>query len=94
MVLVSTTSPPITTFAEISPSILSIAEAPNSEYAFPISISTGVLPLRVITGGVISGMAFTFTVLVTSVAAFPAAFQELYEGKNLGKMLLKLPAAD
>ncbi len=27
------------------------------------------------------------------VAAFPAAFQELYEGKNLGKMLLKLPAA-
>lgn len=28
------------------------------------------------------------------VAAFPQAFQELYEGKNLGKMLLKLPAAD
>ncbi|MBO6556368.1 MAG: NADP-dependent oxidoreductase [Pseudomonadales bacterium] len=29
-----------------------------------------------------------------SVAAFPAAFQELYEGKNLGKMLLKLAAAE
>ncbi|MBL6691557.1 MAG: NADP-dependent oxidoreductase [Pseudomonadales bacterium] len=28
------------------------------------------------------------------VEAFPLAFQELYEGRNLGKMLLKLPAAD
>jgi len=28
------------------------------------------------------------------VDAFPLAFQELYEGRNLGKMLLKLPAAD
>ncbi len=28
------------------------------------------------------------------VSAFPKAFQELYEGRNLGKMLLKLPAAD
>jgi NADPH-dependent curcumin reductase CurA len=24
---------------------------------------------------------------------FPEAFKQLYEGKNLGKMLLKLPAA-
>lgn len=28
------------------------------------------------------------------VDAFPEAFKQLYEGKNLGKMLLKLPAAD
>lgn len=28
------------------------------------------------------------------VDVFPEAFQRLYEGKNLGKMLLKLPAAD
>lgn len=28
------------------------------------------------------------------VDAFPMAFQQLYEGKNLGKMLMKLPAAD
>ena len=27
------------------------------------------------------------------VDAFPEAFQQLYQGKNLGKMLLKLPAA-
>lgn len=27
------------------------------------------------------------------VEAFPKAFQQLYQGKNLGKMLLKLPAA-
>jgi NADPH-dependent curcumin reductase CurA len=28
------------------------------------------------------------------VDVFPEAFQQLYEGKNLGKMLVKLPAAD
>jgi len=28
------------------------------------------------------------------VDAFPEAFKQLYEGKNLGKMLLKLPAAE
>ena len=28
------------------------------------------------------------------VDQFPVAFQQLYQGKNLGKMLLKLPAAD
>lgn len=28
------------------------------------------------------------------VDQFPVAFQQLYEGKNLGKMLLRLPAAD
>ncbi len=28
------------------------------------------------------------------IADFPAAFRGLYEGENLGKMLLKLPAAD
>ncbi len=28
------------------------------------------------------------------VDVFPEAFQQLYEGKNLGKMLLKLPAAE
>jgi NADPH-dependent curcumin reductase CurA len=27
------------------------------------------------------------------VSDFPEAFKQLYEGKNLGKMLLKLPAA-
>jgi len=27
------------------------------------------------------------------VDVFPEAFQQLYRGKNLGKMLLKLPAA-
>ena len=28
------------------------------------------------------------------VSAFPEAFQQLYEGKNLGKMLVRLPVAD
>jgi len=32
--------------------------------------------------------------VVGDVDIFPEAFQQLYEGKNLGKMLLKLPAAD
>ena len=31
--------------------------------------------------------------VVGDVDAFPNAFQQLYQGKNLGKMLLKLPAA-
>mgnify|MGYP001560819020 FL=1 len=31
--------------------------------------------------------------LAGDVDAFPEAFKQLYEGKNLGKMLLKLPAA-
>ena len=51
----------------ISPSTLSNAVAPASEYVDPYSTSIGLLPSIVITGAVVST---TSTVLVTVAAAF------------------------
>ena len=53
----STVSPPITIFAEISPSTLSIAVPPSSVYAAPWFTSVGDVPFKVIIGGVVSGPA-------------------------------------
>ena len=63
----------MTTFAEMSPSTLSVAVAPSSLYVSPTVKSIVAAPLRVRVGGVVSGARLTFTVLVTSVAALPAA---------------------
>ncbi len=65
--------------AVISPSTSSVAVAPASVYVEPCDTSIGVFPRSVITGAVVSpgGAATTFTVRVTSVAAFPSASDTL-----------------
>ncbi len=67
------TVPEMLMFAEISPSILSVAIAPSSVYTSPTFKLIVAAPLSVITGGKSSIGIMTFTVLVSCVAAFPAA---------------------
>ena len=63
---------PVVTILEVKlPSILSLAVAPCSEYVSPTFKLSVDEPISVITGATVS--AITFTVLVTCVAAFPAA---------------------
>ena len=81
------TEPEIDIDDVIFPSTASVAVAPGSVKVSPTVRLMVEEPVKVITGAVVSAATLTITVLVTTVAALPAASETLYD-------IVYVPAVD